>query len=82
MRNLFLKWLKEGLGLSDQEAKEFGLHSCRIGSATAASWGCSELEVQVHGRWRSRQQAASYAQRCEAEFARVPSLLLEQVLAM
>ena len=68
--------------MTDAEAKEYGLHSCRIGSATSASWGCSELELQAHGRWRSRQQAASYAQRCEAEYVRVPSLLLEQILAV
>ena len=81
-RNLFLRWLREGLGMTDQEAKEFGLHSCRIGSATNAAYGCTELEVQHHGRWKSREQAASYAQRCEAEFAKVPSILLEQVLTM
>ena len=80
-RNLFKVWIKE-LGMTDQEARDYGLHSLRIGSATAAAWGCTELEVQAHGHWQSREVAASYVQRCESEFARVPGVLLEQVLAV
>ena len=70
------------IGLSEQEIGEYGVHSMRSGSATAASWGVTELELQQHGRWKTREAAVSYVQRTEAQYARVPSLLLEQVLAV
>ena len=70
------------IGLTEQEIGEYGVHSMRSGSATAASWGVTELELQQHGRWKTREAAVSYVQRTEAQYARVPSLLLEQVLAM
>ena len=70
------------VGVSPEELGEYGVHSLRIGSATSASWGVTELELQQHGRWKTRQTATSYVQRTEAQKASVPGLLLEQILAV
>lgn len=76
-RNLLL-----AASVGPDEVQEFGIYSLRSGSATAASWGVSELELQQHGRWKTREAALSYIQRTEAQYERVPGLLLEQVLAV
>ena len=49
-----LRQALQGVGLTEQQARSFGLHSLRRGGATAAARaGASMRRIQEHGRWRS-----------------------------
>ena len=80
--NLEGQWIKllERTGLPAEEIKDFGLHSLRISAATNASYGCGELEIQLLGRWSSREMARHYVFMEEEVQARPGSVLLGQLL--
>ena len=44
-------------------SSHYGAHSLRAGLATSAyAAGCSEREIQLHGRWKDRRSLDRYIQ--------------------
>ena len=62
--NIQGSWIKliQRCDLPEDDRKAYGLHSLRISTATNASYGCGELEIQRLGRWKSVECARSYIQ--------------------